>query len=135
MYPEDRRIVVGALLAVGVAAVPVLLVAGLRARWPGLLGAVFGLALAAAFFAVTIVVVSVASRISVDLMLPAALGTYTAKMIVILLVLFLLRGTTTFNRTAFALSVVVGACVFLAAELRVATRARTPYVTLPDEKE
>ena len=43
-------------------------------------------------------------------------------------VLILLRNTTAFSRTAFALATVIGACVFLIAELRIALRSRTPYV-------
>src|SRR5207237_3992366 len=102
MHPEDARIVRGALLAVGAAALPVLLVAGLAAGRAGLAGAGFGLALAAAFFAVTIVLVSIASRISMDLVVPAILFTYVVKMVVLGVILLTLRGTTAFNRTAFA---------------------------------
>jgi len=41
--------------------------------------------------------------------------------------LVLLRDTTAFNCTAFALATVIGACVFMVAELRSALRTRTLY--------
>jgi hypothetical protein len=44
------------------------------------------------------------------------------------MLLFLLRDTTAFDREAFALSLVAGTCVYLAAEIRFALRARIPYV-------
>jgi ATP synthase protein I len=87
-----------------------------------------------AFFAVTIVVVSVAARIANELMLPAALGTYLLKIIGIGLALLLLRDTTAFDRTAFALATVIGACAFLVAELRIALRSRTLYVNTTDRE-
>ncbi len=133
MHPGDVRIVRGGVLATASVGVVVVVVAGLLAGWPGVYGALLGTGLAVAFFGVTIVVVSAAGRIADELMLPAALGTYVVKVIGIGSALFLLRDTTAFDRTAFALAAVTGACVFLVAELRVASRARTPYVTTPEE--
>jgi ATP synthase protein I len=128
MHPSDARIVRGAVGATAVVAVVVVVVAGVLAGRSGVYGALLGSALAIAFFAVTIVAVSVAGRVANELMLPAALGTYLLKVIAIAVMLILLRGTTAFSRTAFALATVIGACVFLIAELRIALRSRTPYV-------
>jgi ATP synthase protein I len=128
MHPSDARIVRGAVGATGVVAVVVVVVAGVLAGRSGVYGALIGSALAIAFFAVTIVAVSVAGRVANELMLPAALGTYLLKVIAIAAMLILLRNTTAFSRTAFALATVIGACVFLIAELRIALRSRTPYV-------
>lgn len=128
MDPSDARIVRGAVTATAAVAAVVVVVAGMLAGWAGVYGALLGSGLAIAFFAVTIMVVSVAGRIADELMLPAALGTYLVKVIAIAVMLIVLRGTTAFNRTAFALATVIGACVFLVAELRIALRARTPYV-------
>jgi ATP synthase protein I len=133
MEPGDVRIVRGAALASAAVGAAVVVVAGLLAGWAGGYGALLGTALAIAFFAVTIVAVSAAARVASELMLPAALGTYLVKVIGIGLALFFLRDTTAFDRAAFALAAVIGACVFLVAELRIALRARTPYVTTPGE--
>lgn len=132
MEPGDVGIVRAGVLTTAAAGVPVVLGAGLLAGWKGVYGALLGTLLAMGFFAVTIVAVSVAARVATDLMLPAALGTYLLKVVGIGLALFLLRDTTAFDRVAFALATVIGASVFLVAELRFALRARTPYVSTPD---
>jgi ATP synthase protein I len=132
MEPGDVRIARAGALTTAAVGVPVVIVAGLLAGRTGVYGALLGTGLAVAFFAVTIVAVSVAGRVASELMLPAALGTYLLKVIGIGVALYLLRDTTAFDRTAFALATVIGACVFLVAELRFALRARTPYVTTPE---
>mgnify|MGYP003289361431 CR=1 FL=1 len=78
--------------------------------------------------------VGAAGRVSADLMVPAALLTFTLKMAVIGMLLFLLWDTTAFDREVFALSLVAGTCVYLAAEVRFAVRARTPYVVTDEKK-
>ena len=115
----------GAALATALASPVVLALAWLAAGGRGLLGAAFGLALAVAFFSATLLAVGAAGRASPDLMVPAALLIFGVKMAVIGMLLFLLRDTTAFDRAAFALSLVAGTCVYLAAEIRFAVRART----------
>ncbi|HEX9344095.1 MAG TPA: hypothetical protein VF995_10840 [Actinomycetota bacterium] len=129
MDPADARIVRGAVLATVPVCAVVAVVAALQAGHKGLYGALLGSCLAIAFFAVTIVAVSVAGRIDPLLMLPVALGTYLVKLIGIVAMLLLLRGSTAFNHTAFALATVIGACAFMTAEARMILRARIPYVT------
>ncbi len=133
MDPADARIVRGAVLATVPVCVVVAVVAALLAGHKGLYGALFGSALAIAFFAVTIVAVSVAARIDPLLMLPVALGTYLVKLIGIVAMLLLLRDSTAFDHTAFALATVIGACTFMTAEARMILRARVPYVEDPVE--
>ncbi|HEU4397218.1 MAG TPA: hypothetical protein VFU54_05185 [Actinomycetota bacterium] len=131
---EEVRMARGATLATAAATPVVLAVAFFAAGGRGVLGAAFGLALAVGFFSATLLAVGAAGRVSTDLMLPAALLTFTVKMVAIGMLLFLLRDTTAFDRSAFALSLVAGTCVYLAAEIRFALRARIPYVVV-DEKE
>ncbi|MCI0687565.1 MAG: hypothetical protein L0Y54_10065 [Sporichthyaceae bacterium] len=128
MESSDARIVRGALLVTVPVCAVVTAVAALLDGLDGLYGALFGSLLAIAFFAVTIVAVSVAGRIDPLLMLPAALGTYVVKMGGILVVLLVLRDTEAFDRGAFAVATVIGAVAFMVAEVRFALRARTPYV-------
>ena len=130
---DEVRMARAATLA-SVAAAPLVLgLAFVAAGGKGVLGAAFGLALAVAFFSATLLAVGAAGRVSVDLLLPAALFTFMVKMVAIGMLLFLLRNTTAFDRAAFALSLVAGTCVYLAAEIRFAMRARIPYVQT-DEK-
>lgn len=132
MEPGDARIVRAGLVATAAVGLVVVIAAGVLAGWRGVYGALLGTALAMAFFAITIVVVSAAARIANELMLPVALGTYLVKLAGIGLALFLLRDTTAFDRPSFAIATVIGAVVFMIAEMRIAVRARTPYVTTPD---
>ena len=131
---EEVRMARGAALATAAAAPVALGLAWWAAGSKGLLGAAFGLALAVAFFSATLLAVGAAGRVQPELMLPAAVLTFAFKMVVIGLLLFLLRDTTAFDREAFALALVAGTVIYLAAEIRFALRARVPYV-VTDEKQ
>ena len=131
---EEVRIVRGAVLATALVTPVALAVAWLAQGRPGVLGAAFGLILAAAFFSVTVVAVGAAGRIAPDLMLPVALIVFALKMMVVGLLLFLLRDVTAFDHAAFALAVVLGACTYMAAEMRLALRSRVPYVVTDGEE-
>jgi ATP synthase protein I len=131
---EEVRMARGATLATAAAAPVALGLAWYAAGSKGLLGAAFGLALAVAFFSATLLAVGGAGRVQPELMLPAAVVTLAFKMTVIGLLLFLLRDTTAFDRAAFALALVAGTVIYLAAEIRFAMRARIPYVDT-DEKQ
>jgi ATP synthase protein I len=131
---EEVRMARGAALATAAAAPVVLGLAWWAADVKGLLGAAFGLALAVAFFSATLLAVGAAGRVQPELMLPAAVVTFAFKMTVIGLLLYLLRNTTAFDKAAFALALVAGTVIYLAAEIRFAMRARIPYV-VTDEKQ
>ena len=130
---QEGRMARGAALATAAAAPLALALAWWAAGTKGVLGAAFGLALAVAFFSATLLAVGAAGRVQPELMLPAAVVTFAVKMTVIGLLLFLLRDTTAFDRAAFALALVAGTVIYLAAEIRFAMRARVPYV-VTDEK-
>ncbi len=131
---EEVRMARVAALATAAAAPVVLGLAWWAAGSKGVLGAAFGLALAIGFFSATLLAVGAAGRVQPELMLPAAVVTFAFKMTVIGLLLFLLRDTTAFDREAFALALVAGTVIYLAAEIRFAMRARVPYV-VTDEKQ
>ena len=123
-----------AALATAAAAPVALGLAWWAAGAKGLAGAASGLLLAAAFFSATLLAVGAAGRVQPELMLPAAVVTFAFKMTVIGLLLFLLRDTTAFDRSAFALALVAGTVIYLAAEIRFAMRARVPYVVTDEKK-
>jgi ATP synthase protein I len=131
---HDVRIVRGAALATVLAAPVAVLLGWLAAGGRGGLGAGLGILLAAAFFSVTVIAVDAAGRVSPQLMMPAALGVYLVKLIALLVGLVLLRGVTVLDRTSFGLAVVAGTCVYLVAEVRMALKARIPYVVTDDGK-
>ena len=129
---SEARIVRGAVLATALVAPVALAVGWLAAGGKGALGVAIGLALAAAFFSVTVLAVGAAGRIAPDLMLPTALIVFALKMMVVALLLFLLRDVTAFDHAAFALAVVLGAATYLAAEMRLALRSRVPSVDVKE---
>lgn len=131
---EEVRMARVAALATAAAAPVVLGLAWWAAGAKGVLGAGFGLVLAIAFFSATLLAVGAAGRVQPELMLPAAVLTFAFKMTVIGLLLFLLRDTTAFDREAFALALVAGTVVYLAAEIRFAMRAKIPYVVTDEKK-
>lgn len=131
---EEVRMARGAALATAATAPVALGLAWWAAGSKGLLGAAFGLLLAVAFFSATLLAVGAAGRVQPELMLPAAVLTFAFKMVVIGLLLFLLRDTTAFDKEAFALSLVAGTVVYLAAEIRFAMRAKIPYVVTDENK-
>ena len=79
-----------------VAAVAVLLCAVLGGA-KGIYGALIGVGVVTAFFAISIVVVGRAARINPMAMMIAALGTFLGKIIAFMIVLALLRHSTAFN--------------------------------------
>jgi ATP synthase protein I len=131
---EEVRMARGAALATAAAAPVALGLAWYVNGSKGLLGAAFGLALAIGFFSATLLAVGAAGRVQPELMLPAAVLTFAVKMTVIGLLLFLLRDTGAFDREAFALALVAGTVIYLAAEIRFAVRARIPYVVTDEKK-
>jgi ATP synthase protein I len=131
---EEVRMARGAALATAAAAPVALGLAWYLAGSKGVLGAAFGLALAIGFFSATLLAVGAAGRVQPELMLPAAVLTFAVKMTVIGLLLFLLRDTEAFDREAFALALVAGTVIYLAAEIRFAMRARIPYVVTDEKK-
>jgi ATP synthase protein I len=131
---EEVRMARGAALATAAAAPVALGLAWYLAGSKGVLGAAFGLALAIGFFSATLLAVGAAGRVQPELMLPAAVLTFAIKMTVIGLLLFLLRDTEAFDREAFALALVAGTVIYLAAEIRFAMRARIPYVVTDEKK-
>jgi ATP synthase protein I len=131
---EEVRMARGAALATAAAAPVALGLAWYVNGSKGVLGAAFGLALAIGFFSATLLAVGAAGRVQPELMLPAAVLTFAVKMTVIGLLLFLLRDTGAFDREAFALALVAGTVIYLAAEIRFAVRARIPYVVTDEKK-
>jgi ATP synthase protein I len=128
MDEHDARILRGAVAATVLVALPAVALGWLAAGGRGALGGVLGVLLAAVFFSITVVVVAAAARVATELILPAALATYALKLVALGIGLYLLDDTTAFDKRVFALSVVAATMVYLIAEVRLAVRARIPYV-------
>ena len=121
---------VGALvaLAVTVVAVPVV---GLLAGWPDAVGVLVGAVVVTAFFCVSGLVVAWAGRYADAWTLPAALGMFFVKAVVLFAVLSALPEEGWLTRRALAWAVVVGALLWSVVQLRWVWTRQLYYVPPP----
>lgn len=108
---------VGALSAAAVTAVAAP-VTGLLAGWADAVGVVVGAVIVTAFFCLSGVVIAWAGRINDSFTLPAALGTFFVKAVVLYAVLTALPEDGWLDRLTMAWAVVVGALLWSGVQLR-----------------
>jgi ATP synthase protein I len=122
--------------AVFAAAAGVIMVAlsGILAGAKGLLGAVLGVALVAVFFAISVLAVRRASRVSPQAMMLTAVITYVVKILVLLVLVARFGTTTLFNGRSFGLTAIVCILVWSAAQVMWSLRLKMPYVEPDGER-
>ena len=112
------------------AAVAAVMVAGHSAvaGGKGALGAVLGTALVAVFFAISVLAVGAAAKVSAQAMMITAIGTYVVK--ILLLVIFVSRfsGTTAFSPRMFGLTALACILAWSFAQVAWSMRLRVQYV-------
>ena len=106
-------------------------VAGLLAGWPDALGVLLGAVVVTAFFCLSGVVVAWAGRISDTFTLPAALGTFLVKALVLYALLSRLPEDGWLDRLTLAWAVVVGALLWSVVQLRWDWTRQLYYVPPP----
>lgn len=106
-------------------------VAGLLAGWDHALGILLGAAVVTAFFVVSGVVVAWAGRIDDSYTLPAALGAFFVKAVVLFAVLDALPEQGWLDRRTLAWTVVAGALLWSGVHLRWVWTRPLYYVTPP----
>lgn len=121
---------VGTLAAAAVTAVAVP-VTGLLAGWPDALGVLLGAVIVTAFFCLSGLVVAWAGRIDDTFTLPAALGTFAVKALVLFALLNRLPEDGWLDRLTLAWSVVVGALLWSVVQLRWVWTRQLYYVPPP----
>jgi hypothetical protein len=121
---------VGALSALAVAAVAVP-VTGLLAGWPEALGVAVGALVVTAFFCVSGLVIAWAGRIDDSYTLPAAVGTFGLKAVVLYVLLGALPAEGWLDRRALAWSVIAGALLWSGVQLRWVWTRQLYYVPPP----
>ena len=129
MQTYDAAILRGAAIPVGVVAVLLMGAFGVAAGSKGVIGAIAGVLVTAAFFTASVLAVGYASRISPQAMMTMAIGTYLVKILVLFAFVVALRGTDLFAPQAFAWSVIVSTIVWVVAEVRAFGQLKIPYVT------
>ncbi len=132
MQEHDARVFRGAALPTAIVGAIAMVVAAVITGVPGLIGAAVGTVLVIAFFAVSFVVVSWAGRNGAHLMFPAALASYVIKIVLLGVALALLRDIGGFDHTAFAVTAITGALVWVGAHMRAMANDRRPIIDEPD---
>jgi ATP synthase protein I len=94
----------------------------------GLVGALLGVALVAVFFAISVLAIGRAARISPQAMMITAVVTYIVKIIVLLIFIVGLSSTTAFNTRAFGLSALGCILVWCFAQITWSLRLKFLYV-------
>jgi hypothetical protein len=106
-------------------------VAGLVAGWPEAVGVLLGAVIVTAFFCLSGLVVAWAGRINDTFTLPAALGTFFLKAVVLFAVLIRLPEHGWLDRLTLAWAVVVGALLWSVVQLRWVWTRQLYYVPPP----
>jgi ATP synthase protein I len=90
-----------------------------------------GLAIVAVFFCVGALAVAAAGRIGEELTLPAALGTYLIKVVLLGILMVSIQGRPWLDPQALGLSVLVGTLAWTGVHIRRVWRTRIYYVDPP----
>jgi ATP synthase protein I len=122
-----------AALAAAAGAIMVVL-SGILGGAKGLLGAVLGTALVAVFFAISVLAVRRASRVSPQAMMMTAVITYIVKVLVLLFLVARFGTTTLFNGRCFGLTAITCILVWSGAQLMWSQRLKVPYVEPDGER-
>ena len=121
---------VGTAVTAGVAGIGAV-VTGLVAGWPDAVGVLIGAAVVTAFFVVSGVAIAWAGRIDDTFTLPAALGMFFVKALVLFAVLNALPEEGWLDRLTMAWTVIIGALLWSAVQLRWVWTQPLYYVTPP----
>jgi hypothetical protein len=115
----------------GVCAAVAAVVTGVLAGWDHAVGVLVGAAVVTAFFVVSGVVIAWAGRIADAFTLPAALGMFFVKAIVLFGVLNALPAEGWFDRRTLAWTVIAGALLWSVVQLRWVWTRQLYYVPPP----
>ena len=111
-----------------------LVLSGILGGAKGLVGAALGVALVAVFFALSVLAVQRAARVSPQAMMVAALTTFFVKIIVLLFLVARFGTTTAFNGRLFGLTAIVCILVWSGAQVMWSLRLKMPYVEPDGER-
>ncbi|WP_313770432.1 hypothetical protein [Corynebacterium anserum] len=95
---------------------------------PGIWGVVIGVAIAGGFMLMTVVVTLMTSRSTPATTMAVVLGSWLAKIAVVLVVMLLIKDMTFYDRAALATTMIVSLVVLLAAETWSVTKAQQVYI-------
>jgi ATP synthase protein I len=116
------------------AAILMIVLSAILGGGKGLLGAVLGVALVAAFFGISALAVGQAAKRGPQAMMITAITTYTVKIVVLLFLVARYNDTTAFNGKLFGLTALVCILVWTTVQVMVSARLKVPYVEPDGER-
>lgn len=128
MQPSDARILRGAAIPSALAGVAAVLAGLLLAGAKGALGAAIATVVVMAFFGISVVAVSYASKISAQMMFAAAVFSYITKIFAMFALVALFKDASAWNPQAFAWSVIALTLVWIGFEIRTTLKTKMLYV-------
>ncbi|GAA3233162.1 hypothetical protein [Actinocorallia longicatena] len=128
MESSDARIFRGAAIPTSAAGLLAIVIAALLAGGKGAIGALIGTLVVLVFFGISIIAVSYSARVSPQLLMPVAMGTYLVKIFAMFGLIVLLRDASWMNGRAFGITVLACTVVWLFFEIRVFVKTKMLYV-------
>jgi ATP synthase protein I len=134
MVAQYARIVRRSAAVAAVAAAIMIALAAALGGSKGLIGAVIGVAVVAVFFGISVVAVGRAARVSPQAMMATAVGTYIAKILLLLVFVGAFQNTTAFSPKAFGLTALVCILAYTGAQVMWSMRLKMLYVEPDGER-
>jgi ATP synthase protein I len=128
MESSDARIFRGAAIPTSAAGLVAIVASALLAGGEGAVGALIGTLVVLVFFGISIIAVSYSARVSPQLLMPVAMGTYLVKIFAMLGLIVSLRDASWMNGRAYGLTVLACTAVWLFFEIRVFVKTKMLYV-------
>lgn len=128
MLANYARIVRRSAVVTAIAAVIMLAICLAAGGAKGLIGGLVAVGLVAVFFGVSIFAVGRAARVSPQIMMITALGTYFVKILVLLFLVGQFQNTSAFDPRLFGLTAIVCVLVYSGAQIGWSMRLKRPYV-------
>ena len=126
MQPSDARILRGAAIAAALAGAVAIVAGFLLGGTKGALGAAIATVVVIAFFSISVVAVSYASKISPQMMFAAAVFSYITKIFVMFALVAVFQDATAWNPQAFAWTVIALTLAWIGAEIRYTSMPSKP---------
>ncbi|MES9535961.1 hypothetical protein AB0C21_12760 [Spirillospora sp. NPDC049024] len=131
MHTSDARMLRGAAIPTSVVGVGAVVIGLLTAGAKGALAAALASVVVVAFFSVSALVLSWASRLSAQTMMLAALASYAVKILAVMVLVTAIDGVSIFDTQVFGWTVIGLALLWIGAEFRVVLQRR-PYIDDPE---
>ena len=133
MSTQYARVVRWSIALTSVVAAVAVVLCAVVGGTKGAYGALIGVGVVTAFFAISIVVVGRAARVSPMAMMVAALATFLGKIVAFMIVLAILRHSTAFNGKMLGFSALACILAWSAAQIITSMKLNMLYVE-PDGK-